>query len=151
MDVPIETVGYKPVTVNGKTQVVWDTLPNVGCFHQASALPGHPGNTVINGHRDIQGSVFLHLDKVTVDDQIILYVGEMAYPYYVSEVRITPYTNATVEEQAESLRLIGYMPEERLTLITCTPVGVASHRIYIIAKPPLDQVESIDPHEPATR
>jgi sortase A len=136
MDVPVQPVGYKKVKVHGKSEVVWDTLPEVACFHNVSALPGHPGNTVINGHRDIYGSVFLRLNKVKVGDEILLYVGEVVYPYQVVEKRVMPYVNATAEQQAENLRLIGYMPEERLTLITCTPVGVASHRLYVIAKPP---------------
>jgi sortase A len=145
MDVPVRPVGYKKVKVHGKSEVVWDTLPDVACFHEASALPGHPGNTVINGHRDIDGSVFLRLNKVKVGDQIILYVGEVAYPYRVVEKRVTPYLDATAEQQAENLRLIGYMPEERLTLITCTPIGVASHRLYVIAKPPDSPPGSADP------
>jgi sortase (surface protein transpeptidase) len=28
------------------------------------------------------------------------------------------------------------MPDERLTLITCTPVGLATHRLLVIARPP---------------
>jgi sortase A len=116
-------------------RTVWGDLPNVGAFHKTSAYPGQVGNTVINGHRDIKGSVFRHLDRVEVGDEIALYVGEDAYPYVVSQTLVVPETFASAEQRAENLRLIGYMPEERLTLITCTPIGLATHRLLVIAKP----------------
>ena len=110
-------------------------VPNAAAFHQTTAYPGNPGNTVINGHRDIFSAVFRHLDKVALGDEIFLYVGDVAYPYTVTETLIVPETFASANQRAENLRLIGYMPEERLTLITCTPVGLATHRLLIIAKP----------------
>jgi sortase A len=98
------------------------------------------GNTVINGHRDILGSVFRHLDRVDVGDEIMLYVNDVAYPYEVTEILVVPETFASAEQRAENLRLISYMPEERLTLITCTPVGLATHRLLVIARPPEEAV-----------
>jgi sortase (surface protein transpeptidase) len=50
-----------------------------------------------------------------------------------------PETFASAEQRAENLTYIGYMPEERVTLVTCTPIGLATHRLLVIAKPP-DQV-----------
>ena len=91
---------------------------------------------MINGHRDIQGAVFRHLDRVRVGDEITLYVGTTAYPYRVTETVVVPETFASAEQRAANLRLISYMPEERLTLVTCTPVGLATHRLLVIAKPP---------------
>jgi sortase A len=136
LDIPVREVGTKTVSQGGETRRVWADLPNAGGFHNSSAYPGNVGNTVINGHRDILGSVFRYLDRVGVGDTIILYVGEVAYPYEVSEVLVVPETFASAEQRAENLRLIGYMPEERLTLVTCTPVGLATHRLLVIARPP---------------
>jgi LPXTG-site transpeptidase (sortase) family protein len=136
LDIPVLPVGVKTIHAGGKAKVVWADVPNAGGFHQTSAYPGHPGNTVINGHRDILGAVFRHLDRLEAGDEIILYVGDMAYPYYVSETLVVPETFASAAQRAESLRLIGYMPEERLTLVTCTPIGLATHRLLVIAKPP---------------
>jgi sortase A len=110
-------------------------LPNAGGFHHTSAYPGNPGNTVINGHRDIHAAVFRDLDQVEVGDPVRLYVDEVLYPYVATEILIVPETFASAEQRAENLRLIGYMPEERLTLITCTPVGLATHRLLVIARP----------------
>lgn len=139
LDIQVLPVGIKTVKQDGSRREVWASVPNGGAFHQTSAFPGHPGNTVINGHRDIQGAVFRHLDRVEKGDEIVLYVGGVAYPYYVTEILVVPETFASAEQRAENLRLIGFLPEERLTLVTCTPVGLATHRLLVIAKPP-DQV-----------
>jgi sortase A len=136
VDIPVLPVGVKTIRERSGSRVIWGDVPNAGGFHQTSAYPGNPGNTVINGHRDIQGSVFRHLDKVEVGDEILLYVGEKAYPYQVSETLVVPETFASAEQRADNLKLIGNMPEERLTLVTCTPVSLATHRLLIIARPP---------------
>ena len=90
------------------------------------------------------GSVFRDLNKVDVGDEIIVYAGDVAYPYIVTETLIVPEAFASTEQREENQRLIGYMPEERLTLITCTPIGLATHRLLVIAKPP----EATAPPEP---
>ena len=120
---------------DGETLEMWDSLPYVGSFHETSALPGHPGNTVINGHRDMQGAVFLRLNTVKSGGSIILYVGEVAYPYRVTVKHVVREDGASPEEQEEHKRLIGYFPQERLTLVTCTPITLATHRLYVAAEP----------------
>jgi sortase A len=135
LDIPVLEVGIKTVREGSKPKAVWADVPNAGGFHQTSAYPGNGGNTVINGHRDVQGSVFRHLDQVGVGDEILLYVDDVLYPYLVSERLIVPEVFASAEQRAENLQLIGTMPEERLTLITCTPVGLATHRLVVIAHP----------------
>jgi sortase A len=135
LDIPVLPVGVKTVRSNGRVRTVWSDVPNAGAFHRSSAYPGRPGNTVINGHRDIQGSVFRHLDRLRPGDEIVLYVGEVAYAYRVAEILIVPETFASPEQRADNTRLIGYYPEERLTLVTCTPPGLATHRLLVIARP----------------
>ena len=144
LDIPVLPVGVKTIREGSESRVVWADVPNAGGFHETSAYPGNPGNTVINGHRDIQGAVFRHLDRVQVGDEITLYVGSTAYPYRVTETLVVPETFASAEQRAANLRLISYMPEERLTLVTCTPVGLATHRLLVIARPP----ESLKPEMP---
>jgi sortase A len=136
VDIPVLPVGVRTARVGGKERLLWADVPNAGGFHETSAYPGNPGNTVINGHRDILGSVFRHLDKVDVGDEIVLYVGDVAYPYRVTETLVVPETFASAAQRAENLKYIGYVPEERLTLVTCTPVGLATHRLLVIARPP---------------
>ena len=136
LDIPVIPVGVKTISDLGGSRVVWADVPNAAAFHQTSAYPGNPGNTVLNGHRDILGAVFRHLNKVEVGDEILVYAGDAKYPYYVTETMVVPDAFASARQRAENLRLIGHMPEERLTLITCTPIGLATHRLLVIAKPP---------------
>jgi LPXTG-site transpeptidase (sortase) family protein len=144
LDIPVVPVGTKTIKEGGSSKLVWGDVPNAGAFHESSAYPGHPGNTVINGHRDILGSVFLHLNRVDVGDEIILYVADVAYRYDVAETLVLPEMFASAEQRAKNLQYIGYIPEERLTLVTCTPVGLATHRLLVIARPS----EPIEPQMP---
>lgn len=135
LDIPVLPVGTKTISPGGRARTVWADVPNAGGFHNTSAYPGSPGNTVINGHRDVLGSVFRHVDQLETGDEIVLYVGEVAYPYQVVDIVVLPETFATAKQRAENLRWIGYLPEERLTLVTCTPVALATHRLLVIARP----------------
>jgi sortase A len=141
IDIPVVPVGNKNVTEQGVRAVVWDALPDAAGFHQGSAYPGNPGNTVINGHRDIEGAVFRHLDWVTAGDEIAVYVGEVAYRYTVTETMVMPEVLASSEERAESLKVIGHMPDERLTLVTCTPVDLTTQCLVVIARPSDESAE----------
>jgi LPXTG-site transpeptidase (sortase) family protein len=135
LDIPVVPVGTKTIKQGGTSKLVWGDAANAGAFHESSAYPGHPGNTVINGHRDILGSVFRHLNRVDVGDEIVLYVADVAYHYDVAETLVLPETFASAEQRAKNLQYIGYIPEERLTLLTCTPIGLATHRLLVIARP----------------
>ena len=135
LDIPVIPVGVKTINDLGGSRVVWADVPNAAAFHQTSAYPGHAGNTVLNGHRDILGSVFRNLSKVEIGDEILVYVDDVEYPYHVTERLVVPEAFASARQRQENLRLIGYMPEERLTLITCTPIGLGTHRLLVIAKP----------------
>ncbi|MGC9332797.1 MAG: sortase [Anaerolineae bacterium] len=135
LDIPVAPVQIVQIGEGSAASAVWGALPDAGGFHYTSAYPGNPGNTVINGHRDIHAAVFRNLDQVEVGDTIVLYVGEVPYAYVTAEILVVPETFASAKQRAENLRLIGYLPEERLTLITCTPVGLATHRLLVIAKP----------------
>ena len=133
---PIESVGTKTVHRDGDPVEMWDTAPDLASFHETSAYPGCGDNTVIKGHRDIHGAVFLQLPKIEVGDEIILSVGNTTYPYRVTKKQKVLYEDASPEEKARHQRLIGNTAGERLTLVTCTPIGLATHRLYIIAEPP---------------
>lgn len=135
LDVPVLPVGTRTIREGGQIKTVWGDVPNAGAFHNTSAYPGNAGNIVINGHRDIQGAVFRHLDRLEAGDEIVLYVGDVPYTYRVTQILVVAETFASPAQQAENLRLIGPTPEERLTLVTCTPIGLATHRLLVIALP----------------
>ena len=135
LDVPVEPVGYTTIEENGKSKLVWDTLPDAASFHNSSAFLGEEGNVVINGHRDLYSSIFRQLNRLEEGDRIEVYAGDVPHVYRVIGVRVLPYVGATVEDFAEHARLMGPTYESRLTLITCTPVALATHRLYVIAEP----------------
>ncbi len=102
LNAPVGPVGIKTVGHGASARMVWDDLPDAAGFHEASAYPGNPGNTVINGHRDIYAAVFRHPDRVEVGDEIILHVGSVAYPYQVTGTLVVPEVFATAGRRAEN-------------------------------------------------
>lgn len=94
-----------------------------------TSSPEKGGNTVLVGHRftykDPKG-VFYHLDKVKVGDKITLHWQGKAYEYQVTETKVVPATEVSVEDNTA---------RPQLTLYTCTPVWSIENRLIIVAKP----------------
>lgn len=95
-----------------------------------SAGPGEPGNLVIFGHRMRRyGSIFNRLGEVKPGDSIRISRDGETFTYIVDEIR-------TVDPSSLSyyidLEKEGDNGSRRITLITCTPVGVGSHRLLVI-------------------
>lgn len=95
-----------------------------------TAMPGTEGNCVVLGHRmKTHGKLFNRLDEVAVGDSIVITMLDgTAYTYTVDNV-------IPELDPAELPNYIGIYSGtgKQLTLVTCTPVGVGSHRIIIIA------------------
>lgn len=99
-----------------------------GVWHRPNtSTPPKNSNTVIAGHRfTYQGqAVFYNLDKVKVDDQIVVYWDHQKYVYQVDRIKEVPPTALEVESST---------PEARLTLYTCTPLWSAKNRLVVQAK-----------------
>lgn len=96
--------------------------------YESSVLPGEDGNCSILGHRMRQeGSLFNRLGEVVIGDTIrITTVDGNEYLYVVDEI-IT-----ILPEELEALIGVGDTSERQITLVTCTPTGVGSHRLLII-------------------
>ena len=103
----------------------WEQLKKGAGHHIGSANPGERGNCFISGHNDIYGEIFRDLDKVKVGDEIIVYAGEQPYYYIVRATRI-------VEPDDVSVMYPTSTPV--LTLLTCYPYMVDSHRLVVIAE-----------------
>ncbi len=135
LDAPVVEVGWRVVMRDGEMVTEWDVANDAVGFHRGSAYPGNPGNTVLSGHHNIRGRVFHYLVDVQPGDEVILYADERAYYYKVVSVDIVPEKYASDEQRQENARLIGYFPEERLTLVTCWPYTSSTHRVIVVAKP----------------
>ena len=103
----------------------WEQLKKGAGHHIGSANPGERGNCFISGHNDIYGEIFRHLEEVKMGDEIIVYAGERSYRYYVRATRI-------VEPDDVSVMYPTSTPI--LTLLTCYPYMVDSHRLVVIAE-----------------
>lgn len=97
---------------------------------EGTARPGEEGNCVVLGHRmKTYGSLFNRLNEVEVGDSIdITMTDGSTYAYVVDNV-------IPMLDPAE---LGNYISRDsgsgtQMTLVTCTPKGVGSHRIIVIA------------------
>ena len=135
LDAPVVEVGWVIVERNGRQVTEWAVADYAVGFHQGSAYPGNPGNTVLSGHHNIRGKVFRYLVNVEAGDEIILYAEDRLYTYRVESKEILPEKYASDAQRTANAQLIGYFPDERLTLITCWPYTSNTHRVVVIAKP----------------
>jgi len=95
-----------------------------------TALPGQDGNCVILGHRmKAYGKLFNRLNEVAIGDSIVITsVDGTEYTYIVDAVvpKLIPADLINFIEIDDG-------SGKQLTLVTCTPTSVGSHRILVIA------------------
>jgi len=97
---------------------------------EKTALPGEEGNLVVLGHRmKAYGSLFNRLDEVAVGDSVVITTLDGNEYTYVVDLVIP---------KLDPSELIDYIKIDsgsgkQLTLVTCTPTGIGSHRIIVIA------------------
>lgn len=94
-----------------------------------SSTPPAGGNTVIVGHRYSYNigiaKPFYNLDKVTYDDEIIVFWQKHAYKYKVTEIMVVTPNQTSIEAPTN---------DSRLTLYTCTPLWTAQNRLVVVAE-----------------
>ena len=136
LDVPIVAMGWSVVD-NGSQQVSeWD-VPNwrAAGWLNSSALVGERGNTVLEGHQDIDGRVFENLDQLKEGDEIQVQAGSETHKYVVAARTIVPEKNQPPEVRRENARWIARSDDERVTLVTCWPRNDNTHRLILVALP----------------
>lgn len=88
---------------------------------------GQNGNTAIAAHRSYtRGRFFNRLDEMAVGDDITIISEGKEYHYTVFNVVVVEPTDVSV--------LRGKKSESIVTLITCTPIRVATHRLIVQGK-----------------
>lgn len=94
---------------------------------KGTSLPGAPGNSAIAAHRSRSyGSMFNRLDEIGAGDVVTVRDKKGTYQYKVYETLV-------VEPQDVSV-LNSSRDEKTLTLITCTPIDTATHRLIVKAE-----------------
>ncbi len=114
-------------TYDKRGVLIWQTADHAVAYHVGTGLPGTAGNVVLSGHisHPTEGSVFKRLPEVKVGDGIILFTLSDAFLYQVVETKVVLPSETSV---------MAPTPDETLTLITCVPDGVYSHRLIVVAK-----------------
>lgn len=102
----------------------WDTLKNGVGHHIGSALPGEAGNLVLSAHNDVYGAIFKNLNDLREDDLVLIDTPATTYRYKVTATRIVTPKETSVMDPTD---------EPSLTLITCYPPLVDTHRIVVTA------------------
>ncbi|GGO96381.1 class C sortase [Actinomyces gaoshouyii] len=96
---------------------------------QGTSLPvgGKGTRSVITGHRGLaNATMFTNLDQVGVGDTFALEVFGEVLSYRVVETKVV------APEETEALR--ADPDRDLVTLVTCTPLGINTHRILVTAE-----------------
>ncbi len=107
-------------------------------WHDESALPGQPGNIVLNGHNNVHGAVFRDLAYLEPGLEIILYDDDRSYTYEVVQQEFLEETGQSLQTRVMNARWILPTSDERVTIVTCWPNTSNTHRIVVIAMPVLE-------------
>jgi sortase A len=119
---------------DGSKKYIWEPVSSLPGHFNTSGYPGEGRNIVFIGHNNIQGEVFKRLDQLNSGDKVLLFTENGKHRYKVKEKIIIPYLG---NESAADLQLQAYaapQSKEMVTLISCWPYAINSHRIVVIAK-----------------
>ncbi|MCR5100492.1 MAG: class C sortase [Butyrivibrio sp.] len=84
-------------------------------------------HTVLSGHRGLPSSKLLtDLDQMIEGDTFLLHIMDQTFAYQVDQI------NIVLPEETETLGI--YDGEDYVTLVTCTPYGVNTHRLLVRGK-----------------
>ncbi len=136
LDAPIEPESMQVETQDGQSVNVW-IAPNhfAAGWLTTSAPTGVAGNTVLDGHHNIDGKVFKDLINAQVGDTITLYAIGQERTYRVDQKLILPEEAQPLKVRQANARYIAPTLDERLTLVTCWPPTSNTHRLILIALP----------------
>lgn len=93
-----------------------------GIYMPSESYNPDNGDIVIYGHRTLQGSPFLKLNKVNVEDKLVFQwpdIGEVNYT--VTDKKIVPGT----------YKLTNHQNGTKVYLVTCDPIGSTENRLII--------------------
>lgn len=106
-----------------------ESVLNLGMWHRPnSSTPDKGGNTVVAGHRTLYTSgplTLYNLDKVKVDDIILVYWKGKEYVYKAYEITIVRPSNIEIEFNTK---------EPIITLFSCTPQWTSEERLVVKGK-----------------
>ena len=118
----IPRIGSNLVVVEG---VGIDQLRDGPGHARNTVMPGQPGNAGIAGARLANGAPFRHLDSLRNGDLIVATTLQGAFRYEVARVAVVHHGDPDPFASTS---------DNRLTLLTSTPVGVANDFLVVTAR-----------------
>jgi sortase A len=107
-------------------------LQNGVIHYPGTALPGDKGNIVLTGHSSYYPwdpgrfkDVFALLHQVKLEDKIVVYFNQKKFLYQVENIKVV---------HPQDVDVLARTNGEKLTLITCTPIGTNLNRLVVTAK-----------------
>ncbi len=100
-------------------------------LYKSSSQPGENGNVIILGHRMKKyGSLFNRLGEVACDDEIMIQTidGE-TFTYEVTQIY-----DSVLPKNLLDYFGSGSDGQAKITLVTCTPTGVGTHRLLVVGQ-----------------
>lgn len=124
-------MGYITIPRLDETMPIYHTCAEsvlqVGCGHiEATSIPvgGSSTHAAISGHRGLPtAKLFTDLDEMKPGDVFYIRVLRDTLAYEVDDIQ------TVLPDEVDALRVIS--GEDRVTLVTCTPYGVNSHRLLV--------------------
>lgn len=97
----------------------------VGHF-QGTAMPGQKGNFCLAGHRSYTfGEYFNRLGELKDGDEIQVKTVNGEYKYKVYDIQVV---------LPSQVQVLNPTTDSTMTLVTCTPIRIATHRLIIKAR-----------------
>ncbi len=108
--------------------VEWSSLP----------VGGESSHCVISGHRGLPSAELMtHIDRLRVGDRFYLHVLDQTLEYRVDQIKVV------LPEDTTYLKI--EKGKDLVTLLTCTPYGINSHRLLVRGSRVLDGKVSAGP------
>ena len=120
--IQIPAIGVDAPVVEGDD---WESLKQGAGHHVGSANPGESDNCVISAHNDIFGEIFRDLPGLELGAEVFVHTASRVYRYVITQKRIIEPTDVDVMYPTSS---------PVLTLISCYPYGIDTHRIVVVAE-----------------
>ncbi len=134
LDAPVKAVGLVQEPATGFWTYEIPAFRAAGWSDDSAPL-GRPGNTVLTGHNNILGKVFLDLVDVKKGDLIAMYEGDRVFNYTVTDVLFLLEAGQPNSVRIKNASYIRPTDDVRLTIVSCWPRNNNTHRLIVIAKP----------------
>ena len=124
--IEIENIGVNLPIYHGTEETVLQV--GIGHLEGTSFPTGTPGtHCILSGHRGLPSAkLFTDLDQMIVGDTFLLHIMDKTFAYQVDQI------NIVLPEETQDLAIVD--GKEYVTLVTCTPYGVNTHRLLVRAK-----------------